>query len=252
MKTQLRALTMGIALLVSGAGASMAADLYGGSMKDSYVPPPMMTSAPTWYFRLDGAYAGFDAPIMVEDGVDTLSSTNIDGTWSLGGCVGRYFSRTVRGDLTYEYLFKTTASGNQANPNADATGLREFDLSSHLFLANLYYDFNAGSRFSPYIGAGLGFVRHTTHEGSIANCNCTSSIAGETETDVAGALMAGVNVALRDRLALDVGYRYLYLGSGTTGPLTAVVAGNTVNSSDPTVEDIHAHEIRFGLRYDFR
>ncbi len=253
MKTNWCAMFAGATLLALSAPAStQAADLYGGSMKDSYIPPPMMSAAPSWYFRLDGGYSAYDAPVMVEDGVDTLSQTSINGSWSLSGGVGRYFSENIRGDLTYEYRFEANAKGSQLNPNADVPGTREFGLNSHLFLANLYYDFNNRSRFTPYLGVGLGFARHTTSEGTITNCNCTGTIDGETVTDVAGALMAGFSVALRDRLKLDAGYRFLYMGEATTGPLRAVFDGNNFTANDPTIENIHAHEIRFGLRYDFR
>jgi len=34
--------------------------------------------------------------------------------------------------------------------------------------------------------------------------------------------------------------------------VTIVTGAGTQVSKDPTVEDIHAHELRFGLRYDFR
>ena len=65
--------------------------------------------------------------------------------------------------------------------------------------------------------------------------------------------MAGVSVALLDRLKLDVGYRFLYLGQTTTGELNVTTAGgNAVTSNDPTLEDLHAHEVKFGLRYDLQ
>jgi len=251
MNTVWRTIVFGASLMSLGTPAVHAADLYGGSLKDSYIPPPMYSPAPSWYFRVDGAYAGYDDPVMVEDGVDTLSDTSIDGSWSLGGGVGRYFSPSIRGDLTYEYRFVSDVKGTQRNPNADLPGTRQIGLSSHLFLANLYYDFNNNSRFTPYLGVGLGFVVHDTNQGKVTNCNCTGTIGDNSDTDVAGALMAGVSVSLRDRLKLDAGYRFLYMGSTTSGPLTATTPGGNVNANDPTIEDIHAHEIRFGLRYDF-
>ena len=53
-------------------------------------------------------------------------------------------------------------------------------------------------------------------------------------------------------LYLDVGYRFLYLGETATGPVTLINTAGTLVSRDPTVEEIHAHEFRVGLRYDLR
>jgi len=222
--------------------------MYGGSLKDTgYIPPPMVSSAPSWYLRIDGGYAAYDEPVMVEDGVLTLTDTNIDGNWNLGGGVGRYFSDSIRGDLTYEHRFDATVEGTDRNGSSGAAGTRQFGLASDVFLANLYYDFDAFSRFSPYLGVGLGFVRHSAKEGTIEGCNCNGLIQAETKTDVAAALMAGATIKLFRQFKLDAGYRFLYMGSATSGPLTA----NNVTADDPTVEDIRAHEVRFGLRYDF-
>ena len=38
----------------------------------------------------------------------------------------------------------------------------KFDFSSTVVLANLYYDFNRGGRFIPYIGGGIGFAHNET------------------------------------------------------------------------------------------
>jgi opacity protein-like surface antigen len=68
---------------------------------------------------------------------------------------------------------------------------------------------------------------------------------------VAGAFMAGFSVALLNNLKFDSGYRFLYLGQADSGPVTyrGVVTGTGQKVS---LEEIHAHEVRFGLRYDFR
>ena len=79
-----------------------------------------------------------------------------------------------------------------------------------------------------------------------------------SDTSVAAAVMAGVTTKLakignagRD-LYFDLGYRFLYLGGVETGPVNTIDTGSGAVSvsKDPKVEDIHAHEVRFGLRYD--
>ena len=46
-------------------------------------------------------------------------------------------------------------------------GTHKFDLQSTVGLLNFYYDFGQRGHFSPYVGAGIGFVRHKTSNGTI-------------------------------------------------------------------------------------
>ena len=51
------------------------------------------------------------------------------------------------------------------------------------------------------------------------------------------------------KVSLDIGYRYLWLGDAETGAVVRTVGG-VQTADDPTVEDITAHELRVGLRYN--
>ncbi len=267
---------LGLAVAVAGAAlaahTATAADLYGGSIKDSYAP--MEAAAPSSiYLRIDGGYGAHDDPIMVEDGIYDLTNTEIDGAWTLGGGIGRYFTNTIRADVTYDHRFEADAKGDLADGYAALPGTRAFGLESDVVLVNAYYDFNRTGRFSPYLGVGLGVVHHKTTAGTVSNeCGCVGTIDEGSSTHVAGALMAGFTAKLRGgetvtegsikdapvtvsngrNLYLDVGYRFLYLGETATGAVHMTDGGGTVVSDDPTVENIHAHEVRVGLRYDLR
>ena len=138
-------------------------------------------------------------------------------------------------------------------------------------LANVYYDFDLRSHFTPYLGVGLGFARNSTSSGSvvISGCDaidpitggvaCSADFDGRTKTNAAGALMAGFSAKLRDRLHFDAGYRFLYLGDSHTGDIRITrAAGSTVtgpapsSTPDPFVFDQFAHEFRVGLRMDLK
>jgi len=206
-----------------------------------------------WYVRLDGSYGVHHDPDLVEDSSFELSDSAYDPAWSIGAGIGRYFTRSLRGDLTYDYRFETDVSGT-ASTARSGDGLREFGLTSHLLLANLYYDFNRHGRINPYIGIGLGAVYHETSEETHPTvCPCVSSITAEGDNfDFAGALMAGVALKLRERMNVDLGYRFLYLGEAETGQVrTSSPSGVNVISSGIEVEDLYAHEFRVGLRYNF-
>ncbi|MEQ1578285.1 MAG: porin family protein [Hyphomicrobium sp.] len=271
MNVRCAALLMGLAVVAVTPGTAGAADLYGGSIKDSYAP--MASAGPSTYLRIDGGYGVHDDPVMVEGGIYDLTDTQIDGAWTLGGGIGRYFTDTIRADVTYDHRFEADAEGTLSDPYATLSGTRKFGLESDVVLVNAYYDFNRTGRFNPYLGLGLGVVHHQTTEGTVTDpCGCTGTVQEGSSTHVAGALMAGFVTKLRGgeqtvsggikdapvvvdsgrALYLDVGYRFLYLGETATGAVTLNNNGGTVVSRDPTVEDIHAHEFRVGLRYDLR
>jgi opacity protein-like surface antigen len=266
-----RTLLLGAALAVGTATGAGAADLggQGGSLKDYGYQPQMVASNPSFYVRLDTGFARHDNPFIVEDGVADLTETSMGRAWTLGGGIGYYFSKNIRGDLTYDHRFKSDVSGyrfdtaqNAVAPvDCDAAaalnqtscfGTRAFGIKSDVFLANMYFDFDCRCHVTPYLGVGLGVVRHKTTAGTVTNVNgVVGDIDSASNTHVAAALMGGFSMQLRDRLALDAGYRFLYLGEASTGAVKDR-QGAVVIAPDPTVEQIHAHEFRVGLRYDFR
>jgi opacity protein-like surface antigen len=203
----------------------------------------------------------------VESGTD-LGSATLDDTWTLGGGIGYYFTPSIRGDITYDHRFEADASGSvPAGPALD--GGRTFGIESDVVLFNLYYDFNRSGRFSPYLGAGVGFTFNSTTNGATSACvACTGTIDEGEDTDFAAALMAGFTTRLSGgpsviggsskdgpvaisggrSLYLDAGYRFLYLGDVTTGQIVNTIPVNEAVKA----ENITAHEFRVGLRYDFR
>ncbi|NOT72779.1 MAG: porin family protein [Hyphomicrobium sp.] len=256
-------LFLGAALVLGTAQGATAADLGnygGGSIKDGGYAMPMEAPRPSLYFRLDGTHSSYDTPSITEDDRFDLIDSSIDSNWGYGGGVGMYFGRGFRGDLTIDRLAESDVTANLADPLTDLPGVRTFGLTSTVALANVYYDFDFGNRFTPYVGLGLGFTRNKTSEGTVTDpCGClTGTIDSGSETHVAGAAMAGFQIKLRDRLSFDAGYRFLYLGEASTGAVNATYTapvngghgGTGTVSQDPTVEDIHAHQFRLGLRYD--
>lgn len=269
---KISALVLGAALVAGGVASASAADLHGhrgGSIKDSYAAAPVASGPSGWYVRADVGHARYDDPTMIEDGRFTLTNRSIEDNWAIGGGVGYYFSRSVRGDLTWDHRFKSDVRGSipfvGGGQLTDFPGERQFGMKSDVFLANLYYDFDMRSRFTPYIGMGLGVTHNKTTAGSVPDfldpCGCgftNVSIAGASQWSVAGALMAGASFNVRDRLHIDAGYRFLYLGDAHTGVMTgtkhaAFVAPQFAGGvGDPVVSDIYAHEFRVGLRYDIK
>lgn len=245
------------AVIVGGVSAAQAGGDLRGSVKDEYAP---MVASPSWYVRSDFSYAwqNSDQVTVVHP---TLQSSTTGNTWGVGAGIGRYFGRGLRGDVTFEWRDTTDFAAVSTNCCNTTT---KFGMRSEVVLANLYYDFRAGERFTPYIGAGIGAARNETFGGAYPNntCGCVN-YDGKSQWNFAWALMAGASLRLdrgvhrggmKDggsfvepgRTYLDVGYRYLSLGDAVNGP----------NSFDfkagPRADHVDAHEIRVGLRYDLR
>jgi opacity protein-like surface antigen len=252
-----RSIVASAALALASPAAVSAADLYPG-MKDT----PVAYSQPVrWYLRGDYSYSWMEGGELSR-AIVPFDSASIDNTWALGGGVGTYFGRGVRGDVTYEWRGSTDVRGT--GPGTVST---QFDLRSSLLLASLYYDFRPTERFTPYVGVGLGAAYHRSSGGTIQTaCTVCATYGDDSNWSAAGALMAGISyridrgghapVSIKDgggyaepgRLHVDVGYRYLYLGDAHTGNLI----GTTFATPGPRLDDITAHEIRVGLRWDIR
>lgn len=259
------AILLAAGLVIGGTAGVQAADLGGGSVKDAM---PMAAPSPTWYFRIDGGYAVHNDPsISDRENYAIFTREDLDNTWTLGAGIGKYFGNSWRGDITVDYRFGADVSSTvyPAPP-----GLFETDLRSTVVLANIYYDFNRGTRFTPYIGAGIGFVNHRMGSTSITACSCDLDVKSHSDNDFAVAGMAGFtwNLGRRQEVVgstkdgpvyvesdrgwkIDFGYRLLYLGDAETGRVIDTGDSSTF-SRGFKVEDIVAHEFRIGLRYDFR
>lgn len=261
-----KVLILGAALVLGSALSASAADL--GGLKDEPVAEPVATGSSGWYIRADGGYAWYANPSIELDQGFTAHDTKMDGAWSVGGGIGRYFGRGFRGDVTVDYLFNADTNTSISNECGCEVGDTKFNFSSTVVLANLYYDFNRGGRFVPYIGGGIGFAHNEASSGSIQDaCGCTvGEFSKGSSNNFAAAAMAGVSWKLRggetryvgglkdepvavssgNALYLDVGYRFLYLGDVKTGDINFF----TPDTVDPDVKTITAHQIRIGLRYD--
>jgi opacity protein-like surface antigen len=295
MSASRSALLAGAAVLMATAGGVNAADLYGGGMKDggyaveSYAPP---AGPAGYYFRLDGGYAGYNVgdvslhdQDLVGNGATVFSDNDGDagGGWFIGGGFGKYLGRGFRGEVTLEYRGKTDIDGYSDASCCEVEPETQFD--GIVGLASLYYDFNRGGRFTPYIGAGIGFA-HLRTNGGVFGCQAggasghypdchdggadvfgDATFDGQSTINFAAAAMAGFSMKIRggeptyiaggmkDEVVqvsggrgvyLDVGYRFMYLGD-VDGGTAFQENGNRI---DVKWDDLTSHEVRAGLRFD--
>lgn len=250
-----------------------AADL--GSFFSS--PQPDIPTQPVefgtgWYIRGDGAWADDSLPQISPDLTQFVTAAR-QTMFNADLGFGYKFNNWIRTDIVADYWLPTRAQGlgtsrqcitqittidNIPTPTAydTCTPHQNSEIQRLDALANLYVDLGTWYGFTPYVGGGLGVSRmqitsdtnwymsnglpyHVTTDGFYFNWDRSIDLI---RYQFAWALMAGTSYAITPELALDLGYRYINLGT-ITG-----IQGATGNSYTKVID---AHEIRIGLRYMF-
>ncbi|MEP9352908.1 outer membrane beta-barrel protein [Xanthobacter sp. KR7-65] len=227
-KAGARAACLAAAMLIFGAvnGPARAADPEVDAMMaklgrpgDFSLSPPEVSdeAASGWYARLDAGYVAGAGSALSYAGLPTGLDLSGSG-WSLGGGLGYRFTSFLRGEVGLDYLDLGSASVGPARFGADAT----------VALASLYWDVVTLAGFTPYLSVGAGFAIDALH------APAALQPAGN-DWRFAWSAGAGVSFAFSSSLSLDLGYRYLDLGSPAhAGGLSA--------------DGLAAHQLRFGVR----
>ena len=158
-----------------------------------------------------------------------------------------------------DYTTDLDADGNGPDRQTYIDIKDKTTIRGSLWMANLYYDLTTTRGFTPYVGAGLGFAwnrlsrDHTTTVTSEAigdpcgGCQNeytqTTNVKSE-EVSLAAAAMVGASYQLSEITSLDMGYRYLYIGSTN---FNSTIDGYESNLS---IGAQSIHQLRAGLRFD--
>ncbi len=102
-------------------------------------------------------------------------------------------------------------------------------------MLNAYYDINTGTKFTPYVGAGLGFSHQKVKADDIK----------KSSNEFAWQVGAGVSYAATDNISVDFGYRYVDNGSFT---VSREQEGKNMVKTDFESE---SNEFYLGVRYAF-
>ena len=152
----------------------------------------------------------------------------------------------------YGYHGKRDISGTPGpwNPGPPVTAdPLHTSVTTHTLMFNAYYDLGKWmDRFVPYVGAGVGVAYNRTDDVYFTgNPALINRIEGDDRWSLAWSLMAGVGWQVTERVTLDFGYRYLDMGKAESGHI------DTAGFWNPKVrlDDLTAHEIKFGLRFAF-
>lgn len=250
-------------------------------------PVPVPETSSGYYIRVDAAYGRGDVSKYQTSNPfsDQIRSDQyLNNAARFGFGVGYQFSRMFRADITMDWrgdvvskLPTTTTQRNVLNNGGidpdvvmRDTVADSFKSTNVVGLINGYLDLPVSRTFTPYVGAGVGFVRHhlrgerasrstcVSNVGINADCDPTvavepaytglnySSIVGIGGSDMAlaTAVMAGFTYQVWENTKLDIGYRWLHL-QGTQ------FTGSKSNTADfIRIPDQNIHEMRVGVRYD--
>ncbi len=239
-------ISVAIALTAFGSAARAAdlAPLYAQPDDSDTLPPPDLTFGTGWYLRGD-LTATDDSRVNTLGTLDGRSKTSRDWNYGVGGGAGYKFNNYFRADITGDYL------GPQKTMETDYDSYGALSVKSNLRrfdgLVNGYFDLGTWAGLTPYIGAGVGFagVRlDGSYEATGPGYGYEySKISGKTTYDLAWAAMAGLTYNLSQNLLIDVGYRYLDLGTYKIPRF----AQSPFNEGLKT--DLTSHQVRLGLRY---
>ncbi|SDR60825.1 Opacity protein [Rhizobiales bacterium GAS191] len=264
-----------------GGVAAQAADL--APLPAPPLPPPV-EFAGNWYIRGDVGVASYSTgqwtqPVTVNQGEQLLSSgflsKSIQEPAFIDAGIGYQFNQWIRADVTAEYR---TAIGLRGvfqekifNPFVPFAFLGQNEmpgtLQSTLVMANAYADIGTWYGLTPYVGAGVGIVRHNmsgftdsgfAFSGTAFAANglpngalspvLNSPITDKTKTNFAWAAMAGLSYSITPNLKLDLGYRYMNLGTVSSG-IIHCLCGQTFQGFK--VKDLTSNEFRIGMRWMF-
>lgn len=197
---------------------------------------------PNLYLRLDSGYS------FSQDMDKDIGSNDADSSAIVGLGVGYHFNEHIRADATLGYRgwYKVNASETISGTTLSGAA----DINSTVGLVNAYYDIGHFDRFTPYVGGGVGLASNHVGSTELALGGVgIGNIGSHTNTDFAWQLSAGTAINIAHGIDLDIGYRYLDMGTAKTGD-NATVSGTPVTGA--TLKgNLQANEVQAGLRIGF-
>ncbi len=245
-------LSVTVAALVSSTVA-YAADLPAPVFVEEPELPPVEVSG-GWYLRGDLGYKVYRKPKVHFPDRD-FTNEKLDNTGIVGIGVGYRVNDMFRTDVTLDYEWDSDFSGNvKCMDNCNLVTNPSYETATvdvWTVLWNAYADLGYYNGFTPYVGAGIGASHIRVKDVEYLNPKTDGTFVkgkypGGSDWSLSWALMAGVGYEIDQNWKIDAGYRYLHIGEVATAKIDS---GGHVASIK--YEDLAAHEVRVGLRYEF-
>jgi outer membrane autotransporter protein len=204
-----------------------------------------MADEPGWYSSFNLGLAMPEGSLLNDDsnrGRGPEFDLDDGGVIGLGAGYALGNGLRLEGDLRY----RSFDSNGTASNGFGAPSYADGSLASTTLMANLAYDFVLkNTKLQPYLKGGIGAAWNDA-EADVVSLNRAPGwglYSGNTDTEFAWSLGAGVAYPIDDRLSLTAEYQYLDLGSAETGA--------DINGQTMSFDDLGSHEVTLGLRYEF-
>jgi opacity protein-like surface antigen len=169
------------------------------------------------------------------------------GSIAIGYDFEKQFSVPVRAEVEYAGFSQVEAKKRFFADGDSITGKQTYNI--HTIFANAYFDIDTSTLVTPYVGAGLGmaFVTSNFKGRDDEDGEWVRIVGAKTKTNFAWNVGAGVGLDFTDNITLDVGYRFVGLGSAKTntghGEEHYTIHGETDN--------LYQHQFSTGVRLTF-
>jgi opacity protein-like surface antigen len=215
-------------------------------------------------------FGGFSQGDLSANGGSFVSQA-IGDTVFIGAGVGWQINPRFRLDFTGEY--RSTAdvkaldnlTGTLTTPDGTLQANTQYNghLTGVVGLVNGYWDVTNWRGFTPYLGAGVGFAHmKMSNVTTLSNATYTDTATGDqilqhangyssakSQTNFAWALMAGTSYDLSSNAKLDIGYRYLNMGSGVSASTDLLNCTCGTVGAPLKISDLESHEFKIGVRW---
>ena len=228
-----------------------------------YTPPPIVVEEfSSWYLRGDIGFSNQRVKSLSNSDATssiTSSSYGFDAAPTIGLGVGYYFNDWLRFDVTGEYRGRANFHGFETYATTPFVSTDEYNgsKSEWLFLFNGYVDLGTWNKVTPFVGAGIGMSRNTTHSMQDACHACGGGNQGNTgistasdvsKWNMAWALHAGLSYKVSKNFTVELSYRYLDMGKAETGRWQSFDGSSSISGS--TFDKLTSHDVRLGLRFN--
>lgn len=203
-------------------------------------------------------YMSADLGVQVPGGEASHVGTNSPDTprydfenSAVAGLAAGYFINEafrVEAELRFRTQEPEDAYINGINSRTSETFNLGGETDTTTIMANLIYEFDTTSKFSPYVKGGIGIAFSDTSADLDIQPTFTNygidrwQFPDNDETNFAWAIGFGCDYSLTEKVRLGLEYQYIDMGDGSTG----------VDMNGDLVDyELNSHEITLGITYLF-
>ncbi|GEM_PF-2327041 len=180
-----------------------------------------------------------------ENGTQVLQSETVfDNGYDADIGVGYRFMSNFRAELAAGHIYNLVSRNSS---NSIENTIYGGHVSVYTAFFNLYYDFNFHSKFTPYLGGGVGYLNRSyqwqLNNGSPENDYTTSYASPAAQA------IAGVAYAVTKKFSVTLDYRYM--GTPTDGMTISNQAGGTAAAAGRYQLNYLSNLVNLGVSYQF-